>query len=267
VGTLLAQRRNVARLNPESSILLRMNRPSVPILLRGGVCVALTLLVSACEDRANDPLAMAVAPETHGALLLTEGMPTVSDLVQDHGLETQVAGELDAWWSSWDLDSREGPKARASIYPSVSRVLYPYLMEEGVADLLARNEENLRAAQGVELLLVADAVDAAMRNAWLYHNEAVAALRRGMGELALSLALRSADAVREVSPEQVARALVRTAGDALRRNPESPSYSQEELIRIRRLTSGAEEALEAGDYPRAIRRAYYACQLLGTASG
>jgi hypothetical protein len=247
--------------------LLRMTHPSVSILLSGGACVALTLLVSACEDRANDPLAMAVAPETHGALLLTEGMPTVSDLVQEHGLETQVAGELDAWWSSWDLDSREGPKSRASIYPSVSRILYPYLMEEGVADLLARNEENLRAAQSVELLLVADAVDAAMRNAWRYHNEAVAALRRGMGELALGLALRSADAVREVSPEQVARALLRTADDALRRNPETPPYSEEELTRIRRLTSGAEEALETGDYPRAIRRAYYACQLLGAASG
>ena len=100
------------------------------------MCVALTLLVTACEDMANDPLAMAVAPETHGAVLLTEGMPTVSDMVAEHGLVAHVAGELDAWWASWDLETGEGAKVRASVYPTVSRVLYPYLMEEGVADLI-----------------------------------------------------------------------------------------------------------------------------------
>jgi hypothetical protein len=210
---------------------------------------------------------MAVAPETHGAVLLTEGMPTVSDLVKEYGLAAQLEGELDAWWGSWDLDLREGPRVRASVYPSASRALFPFLMDEGVADLLARNEENLQAAQAVELLLVADAVDAAMDNAWRYHTQAVAALGRGMGEVALGLALRSADAVREVSPEQVARALLRTAGEALRRNPGPLPYSEEELTRIRRLTNGAEEALGAGDYPRAIRRAYYACQLLGAGPG
>lgn len=228
-----------------------------------GVCVVLTLLVSGCEDVANDPLAMAVAPETHGAVLLSDGLPTLSDLLTEHGLAGQMGRELDTWWESWELGSLEGQRVRASLYPVVSSVLFPYLLEEGVADLLARNQENLRAAQSVEILLVADAVDAALQRAWRYHNQAVEALGRGDAETALSLALRSADAIREISPEQVARELIQQADEAFRRNGESASYTEEELIRIRRLTSGAEEALAIGDYPRAIRRAYYACQLLG----
>ncbi|MGW8268665.1 MAG: hypothetical protein ACWGSQ_20030, partial [Longimicrobiales bacterium] len=241
----------------------RMNRSLAHLPSCAAACVVLTLSASACEDLGNDPLATAVAPETHGAVLLTEGLPTLSDLLARHGLAEPAESYLDTWWRSWDLGFPEGQKVRATLYSPVSATLYPYLLEEGVAALLAENEKALKAARAVELLLVADAVEGAMRNAWRYHDQAVDALGRGLGELSLSLALRSADAVREVSPEQVARALLQQANDALRRNREVVPYSEEELIRIRRLTNGAAEALESGDYPRAIRRAYYACQLLG----
>jgi len=79
----------------------------------------------------------------------------------------------------------------------------------------------------------------------------------------LAFAFRAADALWQVSPRQVATELIERAEKFLGRNPAFGSYSQEELIRIRRLMYGASEALDAGDYPRAIRRAYYACQLLG----
>jgi hypothetical protein len=71
------------------------------------------------------------------------------------------------------------------------------------------------------------------------------------------------DALWEVSPQQVAFELVRKAEGDYGRIRASDTYSEEELTRIRRLTTGAAEALEEGDYPLAIRRAYYACQLLG----
>jgi len=245
---------------------LRMKRSVDRLFLATGVCVVCTLSMSACEDVANDPLAMAVAPETHGAVLL-DGLPTVSDLISEHGLAAQGGEDLDAWWDSWELEARDGRRVRISVYPSVSRRLFPHLMEDGVAGLLARNEESLRAAQAAEILLVAKAVETAMENAWHYHRLAATALARGRGELALAYSLQSADAVREVSPRQVAGALLLQATEALRRNQDAASYSEEELIRIRRLTGGAREALEAGDYPRAIRRAYYACQLLGAGSG
>jgi len=232
---------------------------SVPV----GMCVVLTLLSSACEDMGRDPLAMAVAAETHGAVLLTEGLPTLSQLVTEHGLAAQVGWELDTWWQSWELSAEEGRSVRGSLYSPVASALFPYYLDEGVAELLDRNEQNLRAAQSVEILLAGDAVDAAMENAWKYHNQAVDALGQGDAEAALALALRSADAIREISPEQVARGLLQQAEEAFRRKGDSGPYTEEELTRIRRLTSGAEEALAIGDYPRAIRRAYYACQLLG----
>jgi hypothetical protein len=232
-----------------------------------GVCVAWTLSLSACEDMGNDPLAMAVAPETHGAVLLSDGLPTAPELFSEHDLVGQGGEELNGWWDSWDLDRRDGRRIRTELYPSLAGRLFPYLLEDGVADLLARNEKSLRAVQSAEILLVAKAVEAATEHAWHLHNLAVSALERGRGELALVHAFASADAIREVSPEQVAGALLHQAREALRRNKDAESYSEEELIRIRRLTGGAEQALEAGDYPRAIRRAYYACQLLGAGPG
>ena len=80
---------------------------------------------------------------------------------------------------------------------------------------------------------------------------------------ALELSMDAADALWEVSPRQVAADLIQRAEEALGRNPGPDAYSQEELTRVRRLMYGASEAVEEGDYPRAIRRAYYACQLLG----
>ena len=160
-----------------------MCRPVDPVFLKTGACVALTLFLADCEDVANDPQAMAVASETHGAVLLTEGTPTVSDVITDYGLAAQEQQGLDAWWESWELGPQEGPRVRSSLYAAASHAIFPYLLEEGVADLLARNEESLKAAQAVELLLVADAVDEAMERAWNFHNQAVEALGRGMGRI------------------------------------------------------------------------------------
>jgi hypothetical protein len=230
-------------------------------------CVATTLVVSACEDFSEDPLATSVAAETHGAVLFAEGLPTLSELAEAHGIEPAVKPELDLWWDSWNLAPAEGGEVRSALYAPLSHALYPFLLDDGVAELLTQNEKSLLAAQGAGVLPIADAVDAAMEKAWDRHQRAVLSLGKGEGETALSFALQSADAVQEVSPEQVARALLSKASDAMRRNLEVVTYSEEELTRIRRLTLGAEEALEAGDYPRAIRRAYYACQLLGAGPG
>ncbi len=239
------------------------------ILRRSAVfaCVVTTLTVSACEDFGDDPLATSVAPETHGAVLFAEGLPTLSELAELHGVGPAVKPELDLWWDSWNLAPAEGGEVRAALYQPLSHALFPFLLDDGVSELLSQNERSLLAAQGAGVLPIADAVDAAMEKAWDRHQRAVLSLGKGEGETALSFALQSADAVREVSPEQVARALLTKASDAMRRKLGVVTYSEEELTRIRRLTLGAEEALEAGDYPRAIRRAYYACQLLGAGPG
>ncbi len=86
-----------------------------------------------------------------------------------------------------------------------------------------------------------------------------------MGE-ALFLTMQSADLLREASPQVVATSLVVEAEIALGRIPTDDPYPDENLTRARRLTRGARLALAEGDLPRAIRRAFYACQLLGTRS-
>jgi hypothetical protein len=122
---------------------------------------------------------------------------------------------------------------------------------------------SLTAVEGVGAVVQSDALREALDKAKGSYADAWAAFREGEGVGALSLILQSVDALWEVSPRQVAFELVQKAEGALGRNQASGTYSEEELTRIRRLTTGAAEALEEGDYPQAIRRAYYACQLLG----
>ena len=228
------------------------------------LCVISTLSVSACTDADIHPLGMAGPPETHGSVSFAEGFSTVPQLLTEHGLAQEGAIEAEAWWDSWTMAGPEGPQLRSKIYPSAAQRLYPVLGLAGVQDVLDRNSVAVSAVQAVGDLIGSEAVSQALGRARGLHSDSWRALGRGEGEAALRLALRTADALWEVSPQQVAADLIDQAQDALGRKPGSGSYSQEELIRIRRLLYGASEALDQGDYPRAIRRAYYALQLLGT---
>jgi hypothetical protein len=138
------------------------------------------------------------------------------------------------------------------------------LGEAGIREVLGRNALSLTAMEAVSSLVHSETVSSALQSARTLQSEAAGALERGEGETALILAFRTADVLWEVTPERVATDLIEKANEALGRNQRPGAYSEEELTRIRRLMYGASEALDEGDYPRAIRRAYYACQLLGT---
>ena len=94
------------------------------------------------------------------------------------------------------------------------------------------------------------------------------------GRLAESLAqaLQAADLLREVGPEAVSRMLLARAETQLEQlrarasGDDSARGVPEQVGRGQRLIRGAHEALEEGDYMRAIRRAFYACQVLGVAT-
>ncbi|MFH1762677.1 MAG: hypothetical protein ABIF09_00670 [Gemmatimonadota bacterium] len=228
-----------------------------------GWCVISTLSVSGCLDAGSGPLTVAAAPENHASVLFSGELATVPRLLSDHGLALEGVAEVEAWWDSWKLDDSEGAHLRTQIYPSAAQRLFPVMGLAGLQDAMDQNALGLDAAGAVGAIVDSEAMSHALDRARGFHSEAWSALERGEGESALTLVLRTADALWEVSPEQVATELIERATDAMGRKPESASYSEEELIRIRRLMSGASEALEQGDYPRAIRRAYYACQLLG----
>jgi hypothetical protein len=228
-----------------------------------GLCVTCTLPLSACQDVEGDPFAVAVAPETHGAILFSGRLASVPQLLAAEGLDAEGAAEADAWWESWTLGRGDGERLRSQIYPLAVGHLFPVLGQVGVRELIIRQGEILGAMETAAAVVTSEAIQAALSKALRSHEEAVLESKRGDLENALLLALRSVDALWEVSPHQVAVGLLDRATEALRRIEPATTYSEEEMIRIRRLTNGAKEALDTGDYPRAIRRAYYACQLLG----
>jgi len=204
-----------------------------------------------------------VAPETGGALLVGDGLPAFPRLLAELGLEREAAAEVEAWWDSWETAPGEGSRIRDQVYPLATRVLYPELGLAGTQDLVGRNALNIRAVASLTSMISSGAISDALSRAEQANGEARRLLAEGEGEPALSLALRASDALWSVSPRQVATDLLSRASEALGRKQGVGAYSEEELTRIRRLMHGASEALDAGDYPGAIRRAYYACQLLG----
>lgn len=220
-------------------------------------------MVSGCVDTGQDPLATAVAPETHGAIFFSDGLSTLPDLLLDHGLALEGAVEAEAWRDSWDLEEEEGLRLRTLSYGSAVQRLFPLMGTQGVEDVLVKNAVSLNSGRALGDLLNSESISLALDQAEGFQSRARSALGEGEGEQALLLALRTADALWEVTPEHVATELVRRAEQGMRRISEDAPYSQEELVRVRRLTYGASEALREGDYPGAIRRAYYACQLLG----
>jgi hypothetical protein len=211
-------------------------------------------------------VAVAVAPETHGAILFSSELSSVPQLLSEEGLESRASAQADAWWESWTLSKSEGERLRYRIYPSAVSVLLPALGAHGVEDLLTQQGETLEAVETAMSLISSQAIGDALDQARLLHDDALFEAERGDTEDALLLALRSADVLWGIRPQQVAMDLLDRASRALGRNGLVESYSEEELTRIRRLTNGARESLEDRDYPRAIRRAYYACQLLGANS-
>lgn len=228
-----------------------------------GVCVFFTLPLSSCADAESHPLALAVASETHGAVLLGEDLPTVPNLLAGTLAGHDEPALSASWWDSWQLEEARGVEARQQIYPLVAYLLASEMSDSGVEELLDRVESNIASVNGVAIHLDPGIIGPALRQARQLHREAADAWAGGDPTASLKLVLETADVLWSLSPQRVAMGLIKEASETLGRKDSRASYSEEELIRIRRLIFGAKEALGEEDYPGAIRRAYYACQLLG----
>jgi hypothetical protein len=231
-----------------------------------GTCVILALPASACMDDAQGPLAIAVAAETYGALFFGEDLPTVPRLLADHGLDREGAVEYEAWTNSWSMDDSAGAVLRETAYAASAERLLPVLGTDGVQDVLERAGTSIGAVESVASMGLPDLITEVQSRARTLHGQGRTALASGRPRQALVYAFRASDVLWEVNPVQVAQDLIGEAREAWGRNQGSDSYSEEEQVRIRRLMYGASESFDEGDYPRAIRRAYYACQLLGVYS-
>lgn len=180
----------------------------------------------------------------------------------EHALHGEGARALERWQRSWELALEPGRSERAAAYPALA---------EALADVLTSEDLGLELAVLDEAVLRAGAVTGPSLPAHLRQGieRAAEAARRareahGAGDRVGTLVdlMGGGDALREVGPEAVARALQVEVEERLRRVSAPHAYSAEDLERVRRLVQGGRQAVDAGDWGLAIRRAFYARGLL-----
>lgn len=227
------------------------------------VCLLVTPCVSGC-DAEGDPLAVIVAGETRGALALDMGVPALPELAREAGAEEGLEPALDRWTSSWGRPDGEGRSLREAAYDEVVPVVAESLGQARIGDELERLRRAVDAARRLPDASLPTEFRERIERAAELERDGRQALREGRVRDALHRVVAGSDLFREIGPRNVALYLVERADRALERaRSEDLAGSERDARRGSRMVMGAREALERNDYPLAIRRAYYACYLLG----
>ena len=229
---------------------------------RLGAAALAGLCLAGCRDAPGDPLAALVAPETQGALALRAELPALPDLAVRGGVEERVEEALELWELSWTGDPAESRELRAEAYRRAA---------PEVADALGREEaRRMLDDMGLALSAVATLDEAALEadlraevaRARTLHRKAERALDAGDLAGTFALEMEAADALRAIAPPVVANSLLIRAEAALEADADT-ALSEEDRERVERMVEGARRAADAEEWSRAIRRAFYASQLLG----
>lgn len=238
--------------------------PSLSTPLTGLLlCVLVTPVVSAC-DAESDPLAVIVAEETRGALALDMGVPALPEMARRAEVADRLDAPLESWTSSWGRTDAEGRRIRSRSYDEALPVLAPALGEARIGEELDRLRRAVDAAHELPISTLPDEFRDRIARADELAERAREALEDGRGREALRHTVAGSDALREIGPRNVALYLVDRAEEAAERaRSDGIPGAQRNTRRGSRMALGAREALENRDYPLAIRRAYYACHLLG----
>lgn len=230
-------------------------------MLVGVRTAVLAVLSGGCQETLTQVDSRVVAPATRPALDIAGGLPRLADLVTEQEGEANEA-TLGRWEDSWSMAMSAGGRVRTEIYRAAGEwdlafdtaatriaieALQTTLAEiEGVAHPLPPHISR-RLAEAQRLIGAAETA-------------------REVGDVTESVlaTLRSADALRGTTPGMVALNLLETAERALEAAGDEAAESwPANHVRARRLTEWARSAVDAGDYEKAIQRAYYACRLLG----
>jgi hypothetical protein len=249
-----------------------------------GLFATATLLLAGCTDTPTQP-AMLVTPETQAAIKLASSLPTLPEFVTKAHTADVPAGStlgeaetrramLTHAQNSWQLaevlgNSEEARALRIQAYDEAVPALAPILSDDDVAAaqqrlldwaVLAGSVVQAAAKRPDALPGFADA----LRQGKTLIEHGVQDRLAGDRAAALERTLEAADVLAATTPRGVALSLTRAAESALVVAQRTPPdrLSAEELQRAARLVRSAREALADGDYERAIRRAYYARQLL-----
>lgn len=218
------------------------------------------LCLGGCRDAGTDPVAALVAGETRGALALRDELPALPDLAVRAGLD-DVEGAVELWESSWAGVEADGRSVRAEAYrraaPALAEALGRFSAERLRSDVgLALNAVGTLEEGSLDARLAAE-VDRARA----LHLQAGRSLEEGDLVGAYAGEMAASDALRAVAPPAIARSLVIGAEAALEADAEA-RMTDVDADRVRRLVEGARLAMEAEDWSRAIRRAFYASQML-----
>jgi hypothetical protein len=235
--------------------------PALRAATRAGVC-ALLVAVVACDDAPTDPLVGVVAQESEAALALGVSFPEPGGWIGDGTLGPIGTQALQRWSASWSADPAEGRAAREAAYAPLAVALASVTPTGQVDDELALLSEGVRRARALVTddlpPRLADGISAAAS----FRSAAIVAWEHGDEVGAIERILRGSDALREVGPEAVARALQGEVEASYRRVLEGGPYPDKDLERLHRLVTGGREALAEGSWVLAIRRAYYARALM-----
>lgn len=235
-------------------------------ILAGGACLCAMFALTGCHDSPTDPLASLVTAETAPALDIDIALPSLPDLAARTRTEAALAVPVVRWSDSWSADGQvDGEEAarRVAVHEAAP-VLAEALGPSGVGDAVMSVDQAVMALDGLtEIPAVLEPVVAQAREE---ARQAREALRAGRNAWALEQALLASDQLRAVAPEAVARALV-ARGEAAAAVTDAGADSTIARTRGRRLLDGARQALDQGDYRRAVERAFYAYQLLSAEGG
>lgn len=219
-------------------------------------------LFSACGDLDTTQPVDVTATEALPALEFRAPVPALPDLVRAWGGGFALDGALAEWEGSWALPAEEGRAVRDGLHRAVAPILAVSTSAEAVEQPA---EELDRAVTAVEALIGGDLPTRLLP----FFDEARAARNGAMRALAgedLPEAIRQilvgADALRSASTAGVAHELLKEAEARLRRISGDDSYDAQTTGRAERLVVGARAALDEGASVTALRRAWYAVQLM-----
>ena len=203
-----------------------------------GVLFVLLACVVGCDDADSDPMAVLMAAETHGALALSEHLPTLPDLVERSPARGELISAADLWALSWRR-GEDGRQDRSEAYANVVPRLSSELGSAGIAGALDAVRNTLDAADAMDTTKLPGFVIEGTSVARALAEDAGESLVQGENERALLLTLEASDRLHELGPEEVAHELISRAEEALGRNEDVPTYSELEVEPSRHLLISA----------------------------
>lgn len=206
------------------------------------------------------------SPETMPALQFRADLPSLPDLMSEWDRNPSATELLRDWQRSWDLPGENGRAVRSELNRAGALLLAAKADRSRVEAPLTQLD---RALSAVAANLPGDRLPGELApqvaRAAASRDQAAEALEAGDLPEAIRHTLDGSDALRGITPEALAGGLVAAAEDKIRRNGGKASYAGQTLERAERLTVGARMALEGEAPILALRRAWYALQLLNGA--